>query len=64
MHNKPVDIMAADMKTQISVLRKNSSDYPQCSFLETATISIGKTLPAIAARWRVTGARLRHAVRL
>jgi hypothetical protein len=26
--NKPVAIMAADVKTQASVLRKNSSDYP------------------------------------
>ena len=38
--------MAADVKTQTSVLRKNISDYPQCSLLETATNAIAKTLSA------------------
>jgi hypothetical protein len=38
--------MAADVKTQAFVLWKNSSDYPQYSLLETATIAIAKTLPA------------------
>jgi len=42
--NKPVAIMAADVKTQASVLRKNYGDYPQYSLLETATIAIGKPL--------------------
>ena len=57
MPNKPVAIMAVDVKTQASVLRKNSSDYPQCLEVETATNASGKTLPAIAPRLRVTGAR-------
>jgi hypothetical protein len=35
--NKPIDYMAADMKTQATVLRKNYSDYPQCSEIEAAT---------------------------
>jgi hypothetical protein len=39
--------MAADVKTQASVPRKNISDYPQCSLLETATIAIAKTLGAM-----------------
>ena len=38
--------MAADVKTQTSVLRKNSSDYPQYSELESATIASDKTLGA------------------
>ena len=33
-HNKPLAIMAADVKTQVYVLRKNISDYPQCSVLK------------------------------
>ena len=45
-YNKPLTIMAADVKAQTSVLRKNVSDYPQCSLLETATIATGKTLGA------------------
>ena len=45
--------MAADVKTQTSVFRKNISDYPQYSELETATIAIAKTLPAIAPRLQV-----------
>ena len=44
--NKPLAIMAADVKTQTSVLRKNDSDYPQYSLLETATNAIAKTLHA------------------
>jgi len=28
-HNKPLAIMAADVKIQASVLRENISDYPQ-----------------------------------
>ena len=43
-YNKAVAIMAADVKTQASVLRINSSDYPQCSLFETATIAIAKTM--------------------
>jgi hypothetical protein len=42
--NKPLAIMAADMKTQVHVLRKNSSDYPQPSKIETATIASAKTI--------------------
>ena len=38
--------MAADVKTQTSVLRKNISDYPQYSELETATIASAKPLGA------------------
>ena len=49
--------MAADVITQALVLRKNISDYPQCSEIETATNASAKTLPAIAPRLRVTGAR-------
>jgi len=55
--NKPLAYMAADVIAQASVFRKNDSDYPQCSLLETATNASAKTLPAIAARLRVTGAR-------
>ena len=36
--------MAADVKTLTPVLRRNISDYPQCSLLETATIAIAKPL--------------------
>ena len=57
MPNKPLAIMAADVKIQTFALRKNIGDYSQCNLLEAATIAIGKTLPAIAARLRVTGAR-------
>ena len=32
--NKPLAIMAVDVKTQAFVLRKNISDYPQCSVLK------------------------------
>ena len=45
--NKPIAYMAADVKTQTSVLRKNISDYPQCSLLETATKATAKTLAAM-----------------
>ena len=46
--NKPLAFMAAaDVNAQAPVFRKNISDYPQCSLLETATIAIGKTLGAI-----------------
>ena len=31
--NKPLAIMAVEVKTQASVLWKNISDYPQCSAL-------------------------------
>ena len=55
--NIPFAIMAADVKNQTSVLRKNSLDYPQCGELETATNASAKTLPAIAPRLQVTGAR-------
>ena len=58
--NKPLAIMAGKVKTQASALRKNISDYPRCSELKSATIASGKTLPAIAARLQVTGARLRR----
>jgi hypothetical protein len=44
--NKAVAIMAADVNALTSALRKNSSDYPQYSLLETATIAIAKTLGA------------------
>ena len=44
--NKPIAFMGVEVKTQASVLRKNSSDYPQCSLLETATNAIAKTLAA------------------
>jgi hypothetical protein len=36
--------MEVDVKSQVHVLRKNSSDYPQCYELETATNAIAKTL--------------------
>jgi hypothetical protein len=39
--------MAVEVKTQTSVLWKNSSDYPQYSEFETATIASAKTLAAI-----------------
>jgi len=42
--NKPLAFIAADVKTQASVLRKKSSDYPQCLELETATNASAKTL--------------------
>jgi len=42
--NKPLAYMAADVIAQASVLRKNDSDYPQCSLLETATNASAKTL--------------------
>ena len=42
--NKSFAIMAADVKTQTSVLRKSISDYPQCSLHETATKASVKTL--------------------
>ena len=42
--NKPLAIMAADAITQVSVLRKNISDYPQSLEIETATIASAKTL--------------------
>ena len=38
--------MAADVKTQTSVFRKNISDYTQYSLLETATNAIAKPLSA------------------
>ena len=44
--NKPLAIMAADVNSQTSVLRKNISDYPQISELETATIASAKPLGA------------------
>ena len=55
--NKPLAIMAADVKAQASVLRKNASDYPNalnlnrheskcqnvmCHPMKTATIMINK----------------------
>jgi hypothetical protein len=43
-HNKPLAFMAADVITQASVFRRNISDYPQYSLLETAMIAIAKTL--------------------
>ena len=49
MPNKPLAIMAADVKIQTFALRKNISDYSQCSLLEAATIASAKTLGAIAA---------------
>jgi len=36
--------MAADMRTQASVLRKNISYYPRFSLLDAATKAIAKTL--------------------
>jgi len=42
--NKPLAYMAADVIAQASVFRKNDSDYPQCSLLETATNASAKTL--------------------
>ena len=36
--------MTADVKTQASVLQKNSSDYPHTLEIETATNAIAKTL--------------------
>ena len=45
--NKPIAYMAADVKTQASVLRKNISDYPQCLEIETATNASAKTLVAM-----------------
>ena len=44
MSNKPLAYMAADVKTQASVLRKSSNDYPQYLELETDTNAIAKTL--------------------
>jgi len=38
--------MAADVKTQASVLQRNNSDYPYCLEVETATNAIAKTLCA------------------
>jgi hypothetical protein len=38
--------MAADVKTQAFVFRKNISDYPQYSEFESATIASAKTLSA------------------
>ena len=43
MPNKPLAIMAADVKTQTSALRENISDYPQCCLLDAATIASAKT---------------------
>jgi hypothetical protein len=43
-YNKPLAIMAADVKTHASALRKNVSDYPQYSKLDSATIASAKTL--------------------
>ena len=34
MPKKPLAIMAADVKTQVYMLRKNISDYPQCSAMK------------------------------
>ena len=62
--NKPLAFMGAEVKIQASMLRINISDYPQYSALESPTKASAKTLPAIATLWRVTGARLRPAVRL
>ena len=45
-YNKPLAIMAADVKTHASALRKNVSDYPQYSKLDSATIASAKTLSA------------------
>ena len=42
--NKPLAIMTVEVITQAFVLRKNSSDYPHCRELETATIASAKTL--------------------
>ena len=42
--NKPVAIMAVDVITQASVLRINSSDYPQYREIESTTTAIAKTL--------------------
>ena len=42
--NKPVAIMAVNVKTQASVLRKTISDYPQYLEVETATNAIAKPL--------------------
>ena len=39
--------MRVEVKTLKPVLRKNDSDYLQCSLFEPATIAIGKTLGAI-----------------
>ena len=45
-YNKPLAYMAADANTQAPAFRKNSSDYPQCSLLDTATNASAKTLGA------------------
>ena len=42
--NKPLAIMAVEVKTQAFVLWINIGDNPQYSELETATIAIAKTL--------------------
>ena len=44
--NKPVAIMAVDVITQASVLRINSSDYPQYREIESTTNATAKTLSA------------------
>ena len=41
--NKPLAIMAADMKTQTPVLRKNINDYPHYSEIKAATIASAET---------------------
>ena len=43
-YNKPLAIMAAEVKAQAFVLRKKISDYPHCCLLETATIASAKPL--------------------
>jgi hypothetical protein len=48
--------MAADVKTQTSVLRINISDYPRCLEIETATNASAKTLSASGGQcsWTIT----------
>ena len=40
--NKPIAYMAVDVKTQALVLRKNNSDYPQCSLIEPPRMQLPK----------------------
>jgi len=58
-HNK-LTIMAVDVKTQTSVLRKNISDYPHFSELEVATIASAKTLRCHRFAMASQRARLRR----
>ena len=53
MSNKPLAYMAADVKTQAPVLRKNVSDYPRYLEIEAATNASAKTLAAIGDKYYV-----------